>query len=499
MSLDFVLFIQMDTLMTYFGLGCRRHSDAILKLCTSKSYEALKYRTSNMDVISVCLSYGVDLVLPFFKGKQASCLLPEAAENIDLCSIKDLWGNLIFDHVVGPSVGCSRDIVCVWDPNMFVKEYVSSSDYFVALMGTWTPTSTKLLIISFYAPHELTEKQDLWDYLRLLIDRWEGNIVIMGLIDLPLEGYTYTWVHKSASKMSKLDRFLISKVDKIIDQGMSNEEVLNKRIMLINELQELNSKNAIEISQKAKIRWSFEDQVKDLEHVVTYDEVKRAVWDCGASKSPSPVDFLLNSIVNIRRLLIKMFFSDVPSAFVSNRQILDGPFILNKLLSWCKYKKVNGMIFKVDFEKDFDSVKWDYLDETLKAFGFGQKWCRWISGCLNNATGSVFVNGLKINLHKSKLMGVGVSSNVVEKATTLIGCSTLTSPFKYLDVKVGGGHLTLLKSLFTSIPLYHMSIFKVSMDYREDDSWSDIILDDIYNTFYKDKDVAKEVNVAKEP
>ncbi|GJU97933.1 RNA-directed DNA polymerase, eukaryota, reverse transcriptase zinc-binding domain protein [Tanacetum coccineum] len=161
---------------------------------------------------------------------------------------------------------------------------------------------------------------------------------------------------------------------------------------------------------------------------------------------------------------------------------------------------------KVDFEKAFDSVKWDYLDETLKAFGFGLKWHNWISSCLNNAMGSVLVNGsptlefqfhkglkqgLKINLHKSKLMGIGVSSNAVATAASLIGCSILTAPFNYLGVKVGsnmsrinswddviskvssrlskwklkllsiGGRLTLLKSVLTSILLYHMSIFKI--------------------------------------
>nr|GEY86804.1 RNA-directed DNA polymerase, eukaryota [Tanacetum cinerariifolium] len=76
------------------------------------------------------------------------------AENIDLCSIKELWGNLFFDYVVGSSVGNSGGIVCVWDPNMFVKDHISKSDYFVALMGTWRPTSSKLLIISVYAPQE---------------------------------------------------------------------------------------------------------------------------------------------------------------------------------------------------------------------------------------------------------------------------------------------------------------------------------------------------------
>nr|GEZ08616.1 RNA-directed DNA polymerase, eukaryota [Tanacetum cinerariifolium]GEZ08954.1 RNA-directed DNA polymerase, eukaryota [Tanacetum cinerariifolium] len=260
------------------------------------------------------------------------------AENIDLCSIKELWGNLFFDHVVGSSIGCSGGIVCVWDPNMFVKDHVSKSDYFVALMGTWIPTSTKLLIISVYAPQELSEKRDLWDYLHLIISGWDGETVIMGdfnevrsererfgfvfnqqramvfnnfisltgLIDLPLDGYAFTWSHKSASKMSKLDRFLLSEglmelfphlsaicldknlsdhrhillqetkakmksnekkfniqqnlleLDKLIDQGRSNEDICCKRIMLINDLYEINSKNLSELSQKAKIRWSIE-------------------------------------------------------------------------------------------------------------------------------------------------------------------------------------------------------------------------------------------------
>ncbi|GKD82048.1 hypothetical protein Tco_1348887, partial [Tanacetum coccineum] len=65
----------------------------------------------------------------------------------------------------GSSAGCLGGILCMWNPNMFVKEKVSTCDYFVALMGTWAPTSSKLLIISVYAPQELNERRDLWDYL----------------------------------------------------------------------------------------------------------------------------------------------------------------------------------------------------------------------------------------------------------------------------------------------------------------------------------------------
>ncbi|GJT84115.1 hypothetical protein Tco_1058457 [Tanacetum coccineum] len=45
------------------------------------------------------------------------------------------------------------------EPNLFVKDNVTSFDNFLAVMGTWIPSSSKLLIISVYAPQDLTEKR----------------------------------------------------------------------------------------------------------------------------------------------------------------------------------------------------------------------------------------------------------------------------------------------------------------------------------------------------
>ena len=47
----------------------------------------------------------------------------------------------------------------------------------------------------------------------------------------------------------------------------------------------------------------------------------------------------------------------------------------------------------VDFEKAFDSARWDYLDDVLKSFGFSEKWRSWISCCLVSTMGSVLING----------------------------------------------------------------------------------------------------------
>nr|GFA91655.1 RNA-directed DNA polymerase, eukaryota [Tanacetum cinerariifolium] len=37
-------------------------------------------------------------------------------------------------------------------------------------------------------------------------------------------------------------------------------------------------------------------------------------------------------------------------------QILDGPFILDEILKWCKRMRKQAMFFKVDFAKAYDSV-----------------------------------------------------------------------------------------------------------------------------------------------
>ncbi|GKC70447.1 retrovirus-related pol polyprotein from transposon TNT 1-94 [Tanacetum coccineum] len=68
-------------------------------------------------------------------------------------------------------------LFCVWDPRLFKKDNVTISDYFVAIRG--------------------------------------------GLVDVSLGGYDFSWSHNSTLKMSKLDRFLISKDGVWIDDPVA--------------------------------------------------------------------------------------------------------------------------------------------------------------------------------------------------------------------------------------------------------------------------------------
>ncbi|XP_023756114.1 uncharacterized protein LOC111904596 [Lactuca sativa] len=81
------------------------------------------------------------------------------------------------------------------------------------------------------------------------------------------------------------------------------------------------------------------------------------------------------------------------SAFVVGHQILDGPFIVSEVISWCKTKKKKAMVFKVVFEKAYGSVRWDFLDDILVHFGFGSGLHKWIQAFLTSSIGFVLVNG----------------------------------------------------------------------------------------------------------
>ncbi|KAJ0619222.1 putative RNA-directed DNA polymerase [Helianthus annuus] len=91
--------------------------------------------------------------------------------------------------------------------------------------------------------------------------------------------------------------------------------------------------------------------------------------------------------------VMDFLISDVQTAYIEGRSILEGPLIINELISWAKSSKKKMMLFKVDFEKAFDSLSWEFLDSTLAQMGFPALWRKWVLGILKSARTSVLVNG----------------------------------------------------------------------------------------------------------
>nr|GEV14628.1 RNA-directed DNA polymerase, eukaryota [Tanacetum cinerariifolium] len=169
-------------------------------------------------------------------------------------------------------------------------------------------------------------------------------------------------------------------------------------------------------------------------------------------------------LANRLATVISDLVSGIQSAFVANRQILDGSFILNEMLAWCKGKKKQAMIFKVNFAKAYDLIQGSmaishlfYADDAILIR-------EWSDSNLDNIVIILkcffLASGLKINIQKSQVLGVGVPRNIVNQAASLIGSYVPDYPSGRLKLSIGA-RLTLLKLVLGASPLYNMSIHKV--------------------------------------
>lgn len=98
--------------------------------------------------------------------------------------------------------------------------------------------------------------------------------------------------------------------------------------------------------------------------------------------------------------VIAPLIDESQSAFVRDRQILDGVLIANESLKWLKKKKTSGALLKLDFQKAYDFVNWDFLRLVLVKMGFGCRWINWILNCVSSASMSILINSTPLKPFK---------------------------------------------------------------------------------------------------
>ncbi|GJZ41695.1 RNA-directed DNA polymerase, eukaryota [Tanacetum coccineum] len=423
------------------------------------------------------------------------------------------------DELIFSSVGLSGGILCVWDPNSFVKDNATISDYFVAVRGTWLSTATKVMFVSIYAPQDISEKKSLWEYITHIIDTWDGECIILGdfnevrskqerhLSDhrpiimrevvtdygpSPFRVYQ-SWFHKKG-------------FDKLIKDSWSysSSNDSNKIILLKKKLQAL--KASIKEWCKDDIKrsndtcFSIKARLSDLDNTpLDLAQKAKVRWAIEGDENSKYFHGIINkkrSQLAIRGVLIDGDWIDEPCKvkneflmhFANRFESPSGPCID---IDCHLFKKLSSeQVDDLECDVTFDEIKkavwdcgtnkspeWDFLDIILRNFGFGIKWRGWIQGCLSSAMGSILVNGirfddsltlshlfyaddavfigkwdraniltivrmlkcfflasgLQINILKSKLMGIGVS-NEEQAAANIMG--VLLFPLRSLNLGV---------------------------------------------------------------
>ncbi|XP_039041849.1 uncharacterized protein LOC120180617 [Hibiscus syriacus] len=96
------------------------------------------------------------------------------------------------------------------------------------------------------------------------------------------------------------------------------------------------------------------------------------------------------------------------TAFVKGRNIVDNTLLAQEVIKGYSRKSLSPRCaIKIDLQKAFDSVNWDFLLYVLGAMRLPDKFCNWIRTCITTPMYSVSLNG--------SLVGKGTENDITEK------------------------------------------------------------------------------------
>ncbi|RVW13055.1 Transposon TX1 uncharacterized 149 kDa protein [Vitis vinifera] len=102
---------------------------------------------------------------------------------------------------------------------------------------------------------------------------------------------------------------------------------------------------------------------------------------------------LAKVLANKLKKVVGKVVSSAQNAFVEGRQILDATLIANEAIDFLLKRNESGVLCKLDIEKAYDHLNWNFLLFVMRSMGFGEKGTGWIYWCISTATFSVLING----------------------------------------------------------------------------------------------------------
>ena len=101
-------------------------------------------------------------------------------------------------------------------------------------------------------------------------------------------------------------------------------------------------------------------------------------------------------VIRLKKLMPKLI-GPTQSSFIPGRLSADNIVVVQEAVHSMRRKKgrKGWMLLKLDLEKPYDRVRWDFLEDTLKAARLPGAWVQWIMQCVTGPSMSVLWNGEK--------------------------------------------------------------------------------------------------------
>ncbi|XP_028056650.1 uncharacterized protein LOC114260679 [Camellia sinensis] len=172
---------------------------------------------------------------------------------------------------------------------------------------------------------------------------------------------------------------------------------------------------------------------------------------CFRNKSvlESVIETLIVFIPKVRPLLDSLV-SPNQSSFIPGRNTIDNIIITHEILHTLRHKKGNegGMIFKIDLEKAYDKLSWDFIRDTLVEFNMNDNWINLIMSYVSNCKSTILWN-------REILEGIKNERRLRQDDPHLFVLS-MERLSNMISSNVEGGQWKGIKATRTSPPISHL-------------------------------------------
>lgn len=79
-------------------------------------------------------------------------------------------------------------------------------------------------------------------------------------------------------------------------------------------------------------------------------------------------------------------------AFIKDRSILECSMMGSEVIHILSARREKAVLLKLNFQKAFDCLSWDFLFATMNRMGFNQTWINWMNKYLSIARVSILMN-----------------------------------------------------------------------------------------------------------
>ncbi|CAN1325525.1 LINE-1 reverse transcriptase homolog [Linum perenne] len=108
-------------------------------------------------------------------------------------------------------------------------------------------------------------------------------------------------------------------------------------------------------------------------------------------------------LANRLKPFIPGMVSELQSAFTGNRSIQDSIIIVHEVMHKLKNRKKGkkyDFLLKLDMQKAYDRINWNFLLTVMEMMGFGENWLKWTKEIVSSDRFSVLVNGHSVPAFK---------------------------------------------------------------------------------------------------